>query len=60
MLCQGNTIKHRVVDEFQARVEEVRARKERNLQMGGPEKVTVDEPVPGDHPVRGTLLRWRP
>jgi acetyl-CoA carboxylase carboxyltransferase component len=28
-----------VVDEFQARVEELRARKERNLQMGGPEKV---------------------
>jgi acetyl-CoA carboxylase carboxyltransferase component len=28
-----------VVDEFQVRVEELRARKERNLQMGGPEKV---------------------
>ncbi|HMC43621.1 MAG TPA: acyl-CoA carboxylase subunit beta, partial [Acidimicrobiales bacterium] len=28
-----------MVDEFQARVEELRARKERNLQMGGPEKV---------------------
>jgi acetyl-CoA carboxylase carboxyltransferase component len=28
-----------VVDEFQARVEELRARKERNLQMGGPERV---------------------
>jgi acetyl-CoA carboxylase carboxyltransferase component len=28
-----------VVDEFQARIEELRARKEKNLQMGGPEKV---------------------
>jgi acetyl-CoA carboxylase carboxyltransferase component len=28
-----------VVDEFQGRVEELRARKEKNLQMGGPEKV---------------------
>jgi acetyl-CoA carboxylase carboxyltransferase component len=28
-----------VVDEFRDRVEELRARKERNLQMGGPEKV---------------------
>jgi acetyl-CoA carboxylase carboxyltransferase component len=28
-----------VVDEFQARIEELRARKEKNLQMGGPKKV---------------------
>jgi acetyl-CoA carboxylase carboxyltransferase component len=28
-----------VVDEFQARIEELRARKEKNLQMGGSKKV---------------------
>ena len=28
-----------MVDEFQARIEELRARKEKNLQMGGSEKV---------------------
>jgi hypothetical protein len=30
-----------VVDEFQARIEELRARKEKNLQMGGSEKVEL-------------------
>ena len=48
-----------MVDEFQARIEELRARKEKNLQMGGPKKVARQH-ASGKLHVREHLERpWR-